>query len=51
MLPPQIGAASAADRAAALAAIREDIGDCTRCALHKGRNKIVFGDGHRPRRA
>ena len=25
--------------------IREDIGDCTRCALHKGRNKIVFGDG------
>ena len=26
--------------------IREDIGDCTRCKLHKGRNKIVFGDGH-----
>ena len=25
--------------------IREDIGDCTRCALHKGRNKIVFADG------
>jgi len=25
--------------------IREDIGDCTRCKLHKGRNKIVFGDG------
>jgi len=25
--------------------IREDIGDCTRCALHKGRNKLVFGDG------
>jgi uracil-DNA glycosylase len=34
-----------ADRAAALQAIREDIGDCTRCALHKGRNKIVFADG------
>jgi uracil-DNA glycosylase len=33
------------DRAAALQAIREDIGDCTRCALHKGRNKIVFADG------
>jgi DNA polymerase len=33
------------DRAAALAAIRNDIGDCTRCALHKGRNTIVFGDG------
>ncbi len=26
--------------------IREEIGDCTRCKLHKGRNKIVFGDGH-----
>jgi DNA polymerase len=29
-----------------LVKIREDIGpDCTRCKLHKGRNKIVFGDG------
>jgi uracil-DNA glycosylase len=26
--------------------IREDIGDCTRCKLHKGRHKIVFGDGN-----
>jgi uracil-DNA glycosylase len=27
--------------------IREDIGpDCTRCKLHAGRNKIVFGDGN-----
>jgi len=25
--------------------IRQDLGDCTRCKLHKGRNKIVFGDG------
>jgi len=25
--------------------IRDDIGDCTRCKLHKGRHKIVFGDG------
>ena len=25
--------------------IREDMGECTRCRLHKGRNKIVFGDG------
>ena len=33
------------DRASALRIIREDIGDCTRCALHKGRNKIVFADG------
>ncbi len=44
--PPEVAAAiPAADRAAALQLIREDIGDCTRCALHKGRNKIVFGDG------
>ena len=41
-IPPTI---PAADRSAALQMIREDIGDCTRCALHKGRNKIVFGDG------
>ena len=34
-----------ANRAAALQIIREDIGDCTRCALHKGRKKIVFADG------
>jgi uracil-DNA glycosylase len=33
------------DRSAALHAIRQDIGDCTRCALHKGRNQLVFGDG------
>lgn len=26
--------------------IREDIGECTRCKLHQGRNKIVFGDGN-----
>ena len=25
---------------------REDLGECTRCRLHKGRNKIVFGQGN-----
>src|SRR5947209_19333247 len=25
--------------------IMEDIGDCHRCRLHEGRNKIVFGSG------
>jgi DNA polymerase len=45
--PPQLAAAvPAAARAAALELIREDIGDCTRCQLHKGRNKLVFGDGN-----
>jgi uracil-DNA glycosylase len=29
-----------------LVRIREDIGDCTRCKLHKTRNKIVFGVGN-----
>jgi DNA polymerase len=29
-----------------LAQISQDIGECTRCVLHKGRNKIVFGDGN-----
>jgi len=35
-----------ADRAAALRAIREDIGECTRCVLHRGRKNIVFGVGN-----
>jgi uracil-DNA glycosylase len=34
------------DKAAALKVIREDIGDCTRCRLHKGRTKLVFGVGN-----
>ena len=34
------------DPARALKIIREDLGDCTRCALHKqGRKQIVFGVG------
>ncbi len=43
--PPQITTMPTADRAAALQAIREDLGDCTRCALHTGRHTIVFGVG------
>jgi DNA polymerase len=44
--PPVVGdAISAAGNAAALAAIREEIGDCKRCPLHEGRHKLVFGDG------
>jgi uracil-DNA glycosylase len=31
---------------AALTVIREDIGDCTRCRLHKGRTNLVFGVGN-----
>jgi DNA polymerase len=43
--PEIVAAIPAADRAAALQLIRDEIGDCTRCPLHKGRNKLVFGDG------
>lgn len=43
--PAIAGMIEPAKRADALKAIREDIGDCTRCALSAGRNKIVFGDG------
>jgi uracil-DNA glycosylase family 4 len=34
-----------ADKPAALKAIRADLGECTRCRLHKGRKHIVFGVG------
>lgn len=37
---------AAADPATGLKLIREDLGDCTRCKLHKqGRKQIVFGVG------
>ncbi len=35
-----------AARPAALEQLRAEIGDCTRCKLHAGRNKLVFGDGN-----
>lgn len=43
---PPSEAIPAAERPAALEAIRADIGDCTRCPLaFQGRHKIVFADG------
>ncbi len=39
---PEHGVSDPAD---ALKIIREDLGDCTRCKLHKWRTKIVFGVG------
>ena len=39
-LPPVLG-----DKPSALKLIRADIGDCTRCRLHKGRTNLVFGVG------
>ena len=35
-----------ADSATALRVIREDMGECTRCRLHRGRKQIVFGVGN-----
>ena len=41
---PELGIS---DPTAALKLIREDLGDCTRCKLHKqGRKQIVFGVGN-----
>src|SRR5205809_2675481 len=38
---------TAADSSQALHIVREDLGDCTRCRLHKqGRKQIVFGVGN-----
>ncbi|MDP9269035.1 MAG: uracil-DNA glycosylase [Acidobacteriota bacterium] len=44
--PPPLSLPILRDVEAELRAIREDIGDCTRCALHKGRKNIVFGVGN-----
>jgi uracil-DNA glycosylase len=41
-----IRAPEAADAAAALASIRNDIGDCTRCGLCRHRTHVVFGVGN-----
>lgn len=46
-LPKPKTRSTVADPASALRLIREDIGDCTRCRLHKqGRKQIVFGVGN-----
>ncbi len=46
-LSATINLESLADPATSLRLIREDLGDCTRCRLHKqGRKQIVFGVGN-----
>ncbi|MCL5063303.1 MAG: uracil-DNA glycosylase [Nitrospirae bacterium] len=42
-LPPHIGNHN---KVKALEALREEIGDCRRCKLSKGRTNIVFGEGN-----
>ena len=47
MFAPPRPESRATDPAEALRLIREDLGDCTRCVLHKqGRKQIVFGVGN-----
>lgn len=43
--PPIAKEINPSDKKAALRLIQDDIGECTRCALHKGRHTIVFADG------
>jgi DNA polymerase len=45
-LPVLAHNAPADDKPTALRLIREDIGDCKRCRLHKGRTNLVFGVGN-----
>jgi len=45
-LQPRASIASIDERAAALDLIRQDLGDSTRCTLHKARHTIVFGVGN-----
>jgi uracil-DNA glycosylase family 4 len=46
LVPAPSERVGAGDKAAALEAIRNEIGDCTRCPLaYAGRHTIVFGDG------
>jgi uracil-DNA glycosylase len=47
MFAPAEGESAVADPIKALRMVREDLGDCTRCVLHKqGRKQIVFGVGN-----
>jgi uracil-DNA glycosylase len=42
----RVGTATDLSAQAALDAVRAEIGDCTRCPLHKGRTNLVFGVGN-----
>ncbi len=44
-VPAAAPAAAPADPAAALEALRRELGECTRCKLHRRRKNIVFGEG------
>jgi DNA polymerase len=46
IMPVEIKIPSLIPAGDSLPRILEDIGDCKRCRLHEGRNKIVFGSGN-----
>lgn len=46
IMPAEITIPSLTPVGDSLPRILEDIGDCKRCRLHEGRNKIVFGSGN-----
>jgi hypothetical protein len=45
-LPREVSLAEPPDAASALAALRAEIGECTRCGLAGGRTHLVFGEGN-----
>src|SRR5215467_7949738 len=45
-LAPTLFDAASKRSAETLPQIRDDLGECTRCKLHRTRSKIVFGDGN-----
>lgn len=45
MPPADTGPKATTDKQALLGLLREEIGNCTRCKLHKGRTNLVFGVG------
>jgi DNA polymerase len=44
--PPPSEATTTRPPGLTLEAVREELGECTRCGLHAGRRTIVFGDGN-----
>ena len=44
--PARVASAADADAEAALRAVREELGECTRCKLHSTRKNVVFGQGN-----
>ncbi len=44
--PEATGPQPSLEAATSLEAVREILGECTRCRLHEKRTKIVFGQGH-----